>query len=145
MVKKRKTKKKGRSAAFMRSINPFLKRKRSKSKLNGQSMAKRRGRKRYSRKGSSISKKGLISVIVGGILYGASRKYISDKLSPITAKVPMGAYSDNVVMAGVSYGAMKYGKKLPFGSYISEAGKVGLGVESALAGADLTTQFVPTT
>lgn len=70
--------------------------------------------------------------IVGGAIYGASRQYVSNLVSPLTSKIPLGNVADNLVMGAICYfGA----KKAP--AMLKDAFKAGLAIEAALAGQDL--------
>jgi len=90
MVKK-KSKKRGQSAAFMRSINPFLKKKKSSSvkrKLN--KMRKKRKSKSY-KSGNGLKP---MQILVGGGIYGAARRYLDAFVKPVTSKIPLGGIAD---------------------------------------------------
>lgn len=78
----------------------------SHSTKRGQTHIMRRHKKRYSKRrsfsGSSFSGS-LMSTIVPAMAYGAVREKLSDALSPVTAKVPMGNIADEVVLLGAAY------------------------------------------
>jgi hypothetical protein len=74
-------------------------------------------------------KENVQALIMGSLAYGAMRQKASNALSPITSKVPLGDIADEVVMAGLSYLAMKKGKGI-----IKNIGKAGLTIESARIG-----------
>lgn len=109
MVKKRKSKRRGQSAAFMRSINPRLKKRKSRSiKLKtGAKMAKRKKAKRTSRRSSGKILGINTASIVGPLLYGAVRAKTSALIAPYTAKIPLGNIGDEVGM----YALATLGKK----------------------------------
>lgn len=90
MAKKRR----GQSAAFMRSINPFLKKRRS---VRGSSsfMVKRR---RSGRGSKNFGLKKMSGLLVGAGIYGALRERISDGIAPLTSKIPIGSIADEVVL-----------------------------------------------
>lgn len=68
--------------------------------------------------------------MVGGALYGAARGTVSSFLTPITSKLPLGNYADEVGMLGLSY----YAAKGKLGSQFKEIGTAGLYIESAVIG-----------
>jgi hypothetical protein len=107
---------------------------------------KRKGRKarnnffskRKAQRKSSNGTGALIGTIAGGAIYGIGREYANSALAPITAKVPLGKYADNVVLGAVSYflakGKIPLLNKIPMSK---EIGKAGLVIESAMLGQDL--------
>lgn len=98
--KKRSSKRKGRSAAFMRSINPYLNKAKATKFKTKRTMAKRRKstrRKSYGRKSGSILGVNT-AMALGAIAYGAIRSKTSDMLAPVTAKIPLGNISDEATM-----------------------------------------------
>lgn len=115
MAKRSRSKRKGRSAAFMRSINPFLKAKRSRSrrsvtKSKGVKMARHRRSRSYSR-GSSGFLGINMSAAAGAIAYGAARQRISNIILPYTSWIPLGAYADEAGMILLNSVLMKYAFK----------------------------------
>lgn len=76
-----------------------------------------------------------MATILGSMIYGGGRAWASDKLAPVTARIPAGQYADEVVMGGLGYLMMKgkipYVKKLPMAK---EIGRAALIVEAARAG-----------
>lgn len=80
----------------------------------------------------------------GGMVYGATRQMVSDKLAPITAKIPAGDYADEAVMGALGYLLMKgkvpFLNKVPFTRKIGEAAVY---IESARIGAGFSSTFVP--
>lgn len=115
MVKKRR----GQSAAFMRSINPYLKKRRKARKhsfsikLNKRTkMARRRFTKhRRSSRRSGASVLGVnTAMALGAIIYGAARQKTSQMVAPYTSKLPLGNISDEVGMLAIT----TLGKKFLF-------------------------------
>lgn len=117
-MKKKNKKKRGMSAAFMRSINPYLKKRKKHSYVIKQKtrtkMAKRRYKKakvRHSKKSASIL--GINSkVAIAALIYGAIRAKTSNMLAPYTSRIPLGNVSDEIGMLAVS----TLGKKFLFKS-----------------------------
>ena len=102
-------------------------------------------RRSFSRSSSS-GMSGIIGKVTASILYGASRQWLSEKLQPLTEKVPGGVYADNLVLGGLSY-ALATGKipginKIPMARDIGQSGLI---VESALLGVDLKNNIMPGT
>jgi hypothetical protein len=119
MAKKRR----GQSAAFMRSINPHF------HKRKHHSMAKRK-HSRKSRSRRSFGSENLMTPVMSGLIYGAGRSYLSNIAVPITSKIPAGAYADNVLFGAAAY----YGaKKNVMG--MKGACKAILAIEAAMVGA----------
>jgi len=85
-----------------------------------------------------------MALVIGAGIYGAGREYVSDKLSPITSKVPLGDLADEATMGVLSYfvaqGKIPLVNKIP---YSKEIGKAGLTIEAARVGAYLGAKFVP--
>lgn len=104
MAKKRVSKRRGRSAAFMRSINPNLVRKATKRKKT--TMAKRKSTKRRSAKTSAITR--IFARAAAPMIYGAVREKTSNMISPYTAKLPLGNVSDEAGMLAVGWGLKKF-------------------------------------
>lgn len=106
-------------------------------------MAKKR-RKGSRSRGFGRSMGGDFAVMAGAALYGASRSYVSNRLAPITAKVPLGDLSDEAVMLGVSY--LLWKKKIPVLSKVdllSKVGFAGVVIESARIGEYAIQQTMP--
>jgi len=101
MAKKRR----GQSAAFMRSINPNIRKSRSTKRGQNTRMARRNRRSRKSRRMFGSSKSGIkpLSLLLGGGIYGAVRQKASDALAPITSKIPLGNLSDEALLFGLGY------------------------------------------
>lgn len=94
-------KKRGQSAAFMRSINPHFRKKQisHSTKRGANKMArKRKGFKKYAKAAAKP-----MAILLGGGLYGAGRAKISNALTPFTSKIPLGTIADEAVMFGLSY------------------------------------------
>ena len=81
---------------------------------------------------------GITGIVIGGVAYGVGRQYISNLIAPLTSKIPLGQYADNVAMGLVSWalatGKIPLIKKIPMSRDI---GKAGLAIEAAFAGQDL--------
>jgi len=110
------------------------------SKLKKRTMVKKRKSTR-SRKSITSSNNSLMMVAVGGVGYGALRQRLSTLLSPVTEKIPMGVYADNVALGIASYLMAKHGGKLPMGKYVKAIGISGLTAEAVLMGVDLSNNF----
>jgi len=98
MVKKKKTKRKGMSAAFMRSINPHLKKKRKARKsqsLRSNTMVKRR---KTTRRRSTAGNVKPMTALLGGGVYGALREKLSSLLAPVTQNIPLGTIGDEAAL-----------------------------------------------
>ena len=74
------------------------------------------------------------------MIYGAVRPHISNMMQPLTQKIPLGQYADNIVMAGVCWLASKFGKGVPMLSGIARKGLV---IENAIVGGEISQQFLP--
>lgn len=86
---------------------------------------KKKGRKKS-------SKLGQLSKFVGAGVYGAIRQNVSDRLAPLTAKIPGGNIADEVVMLGANWIIGKYaGRKFPMIRPVTNAGMI---IESARIG-----------
>jgi hypothetical protein len=125
-MKKKRGKHRGRSAAFMRSINPFLK---SHSTKRGHAKMRNRHKKSYSRKGINPMK-----LIVGAVIYGAVREKASNALTPLTSKIPLGNIADEAVLGTAGFIAAKKGKGI-----IKDIGTAALLIESARVGEAIAT------
>lgn len=68
--------------------------------------------------------------MIGGALYGAARGTVSTFITPVTSKLPLGQFADEVGMLGLSY----YAAKGKLGSQFKEIGTAGLYIESAVLG-----------
>lgn len=108
-------------------------------------VAKRRKVRRYKARGLFKRRRkskglggGITGIVIGGVAYGAGRQYISNLIAPLTSKLPLGQYADNVAMGLVSWalatGKIPLIKKIPMSRDI---GKAGLAIEAAFAGQDL--------
>lgn len=126
MVKKKSSKRRGRSAAFMRSINPYINKGKKIKSRGGQMRRKSRSKKRsYSRKGGFSPMK----LLIGSMIYGAAREKVSNLLVPVTSKIPLGEITDEAVLGVISYYAAKKGKGV-----IKDIGTAGLTIEAARLG-----------
>lgn len=110
-----------------------------KTKRRTRTMAKRKyyGKKKASRKKSGTS--ALVKLGIGAVAYGAGRDFASDKLSPLTARVPLGQFADNAVMTVLALALAK--GKVPYVSkalpLLRDVGKAGFAIEAALLGKEL--------
>jgi len=120
MVKKRR----GQSAAFMRSINPHLRR--GTSIKQGQT--KMRKRKSVRRSHKSSGKQGLMKSLLIAAGYGVVRNPIASFTTPMVDKVISTPYNDHIGNGAAALLAYKFGSGM-----IREAGKVALMVEAASA------------
>lgn len=127
---KQKSRRKGRSAAFMRSINPYLnKRRKSRSTRRGVTMPRRRKSRRSFRRMSSGGLKPM-QVLIGGGIYGAVRSKLSNLLAPITSKVPLGTIGDEAVLF---VAAQQLGKRMR-DKTIKSVASAAMAVEAARIG-----------
>jgi len=69
-------------------------------------------------------------------LYGAARGPVVNLISPLTSKMPLGGYEDEVVLGLASYFAAKKGT-----GFVKKLGYAGLCVEAASAASGLTAGF----
>ena len=88
----------------------------------------------------------MTGLVVGAMVYGAGREWVSDKLQPVLSKIPVaGDLADEVGMGVLSYfvaqGKVPLVNKIP---YSREIGRAGLTIEAARAGAYLGGRFLPT-
>ena len=131
MAKKRK----GRSAAFMRSINPFLKAKRRSSRRS-RSRNKSTGVKKMSRRSRSYSSGGFLGISMreagASMVYGAAREKMSQVIQPYTTFLPLGALTDEAGMILVNSLLMKYVFKKE--SILRSALRTGVRIEFARIG-----------
>lgn len=109
------------------------------ARVRSGSRFKRRSR---SRKGNSTGS--LTGTLIGAAVYGAGREWMSNKLSPLTSKVPAGDLADEVTLGAISYfmakGSIPLLNKVP---YSREIGRAGLTIEAARAGAYLGGRMIP--
>jgi len=112
---------------------------RSSSKSKKRTMAKKR--KTTRKKSFTSNSNALTMVVLGGVGYGALRQKLSSLLTPVTEKIPMGVYADNVALGVASYLMAKHGGKLPMGKYVKAIGVSGLTAEAVLMGVDLSNNF----
>jgi len=120
------SKRKFQSKIKIRSVKKIVKRKKSS-----------RARKVY-RKAKSNT---LLMTALGAGLYGAGRQYMSDKLAPLTNKIPLGEYSDEAGMLILNYALAK--GKIPFINKLrltKDFGKAGMTIEMARIGAGFAAQ-----
>ena len=67
----------------------------------------RKVRRSHSGKSSGLNP---LMVIIPAAAYGALREQVSQLIAPLTSKIPLGQYADEVVFAGLGYLAAKKGK-----------------------------------
>jgi hypothetical protein len=128
-----KKKRRGMSAAFMRSINPNL-----HSTKRGQTMARKKRRtsksRRFGRKGSRSLGWGFLA---SAALYGAGREKISTLIAPVTSKIPLGTIADEVVLlvAGQQVAKRTSGMVSDLGkaAAIVEASRIGVAIADGSA------------
>jgi hypothetical protein len=51
-----------------------------------------------------------MKLVIPAALYGAARGYISNAITPLTSKIPLGQYTDEVVLGLAGYVAAKKGR-----------------------------------
>jgi hypothetical protein len=103
-------------------------------------MAKRRFKRASSRrsffapkrKRSGGSTSNPIGIILPAMAYGAGRQYLTQLAAPITSKIPLGNYADEVVFGTLGYFLAKKNKGM-----IGQVGRAMLTVEAASAGSQL--------
>jgi len=125
MVKKR-----GRSAAFMRSINPYLRGKRAVKKRSTNVVRKsgrRRGRRSFFRRSRGSSSGGKMNWLAA-LAYGAIRSPVANRVTPTVASLGIipADLADEAGMGAISFAAQKYGSGM-----IKDMGKAGLVIETA--------------
>jgi len=98
-------------------------------------IAKRKGKKRrFFRKRASRRKSTPIKAVqMEAIAYGAVRKFLSQLVSPVTEKVPMGQFADEAVVGASNYLIAKNSSGM-----IKKVAMKGLIVENALIGSEIT-------
>lgn len=126
----RKTKHRGQSASFMRSINPNLHNKGVKKTMAKRRMS-RRSHRRYSHHSKGM-KGGLMKYLMMAAGYGVVRAPVAGMTAPLVNKVYPSAYSGSLGNGLVGYGLYKYGS-----GTMKEVGKVALIVELANVGASV--------
>jgi len=107
--------------------------------LSGSKSIKRRNksvaRKRKATRRRSYAPKSdenLKVILPAGFGYGLVREYASDKLAPLTNKIPLGNISDEVGMLGILYALRKWAFKKK--GLIRDVAKGGMYVEAARIG-----------
>ena len=98
------------------------------------------GRKRHSSRRGSARNYGISGLLAAGA-YGAARGFIANKLQPLTSKIPLGSYADNIGMIALLLGLKKFVKN----PLISQFADKGLIVEGALIGSEIVTTGLPST
>jgi len=111
---------------------------RSSRRVSSSRVRRSRGR------GRSTGGGGLTGLLVGSAVYGAGRGFVSSKLAPVTANIPLGGLADEAVMGTLSYfvaqGKIPLVNKIP---YSRDIGRAGLTIEAARAGEYLAARFMP--
>lgn len=87
----------------------------------------------------------MTGLLIGAAAYGAGREWVSQKISPVTSKLPIaGEYADEIGMGLLSYfvakGKVPLINKIP---YSREIGRAGLTIEAARVGAGLAQGVIP--
>lgn len=103
-------------------------------------MAKRRGffarrtRRAASRRSYSRSSGGMApeKVILPALAYGATRSWLAGMAAPLTSKIPLGNYADELVFGAAGWYAAKKGKGI-----VKQIGLAVLTVEAASVGNQL--------
>lgn len=63
--------------------------------------------------------------LLGALGYGAVREYASNKLAPITARIPLGNISDEAALIATAYIAKRFvGRKVPLVADVANAAMV---------------------
>ena len=70
-----------------------------------------------------------MKLLIGSMIYGAAREKVSNLLTPVTQKIPLGEITDEAVLGVISYYAAKKGKGV-----IKQIGTAGLAIEAARLG-----------
>jgi len=98
-------------------------------------------RKAYRRSGKSSEN--VLNLALGAAIYGFGRPYLEKAIAPITDKIPLGGYADEVVLGTVGYFAAK--GKLGSNSMIKNIGKAMLVIEAARIGANVGGNIISST
>lgn len=89
--------------------------------------------KKTSSRGKSSN--GLMSQVLGAVIYGAIRTPVATAARPISDKLPFGQLNDEVTMFGLAWVAKKFfGSKVPLVGNITRAGML---IEAGQAGQSL--------
>lgn len=102
-------------------------------------------RRRASKSGSTENL--LITAAAAGV-YGATRPYIEQWIQPVTSKIPLGGYADEVALGTLGYfmakgklGSNKFVKSAGKAMLIIEAARVGSGVSQGMIGSPSQNNF----
>ncbi len=98
-----------------------------------------RSRRHSSRRGSSSSS-GMMNLVYGAG-YGALRQKLANLVQPLTDKIPLGNYADNVVMGLIALGAKKYTRN----PTVHKVADAALYIEGALIGSEAVQGISSTT
>lgn len=96
---------------------------------------KRRATRRFSapkRRRSSTGSFKAMNVVLPSMAYGAGRQYLSGLAAPLTNKIPLGNYADELVFSGLGYFLAKKQKGM-----LKQLGISMLTIESASVGNQL--------
>lgn len=99
---------------------------------------KRRAGFSFARRSKHRSSENLAMLGMGAAVYGAAREKISNALTPMTSKVPLGTVADEVILGGLAYyGAKKvsnsFAKGLLKAAFVVEAARLGEAVADGTA------------
>lgn len=119
------------------------KNRRSRFKFRASSRAPRYfTRRSRSRRGSSSGMGGDLGQALAGTAYGFGRSYLSDLVKPVTDKLPLGDYADNIVLGALGW-ALKRGK-IPLLNKVKMTKDIGNAMmitEFVLLGSDIKTNM----
>jgi hypothetical protein len=87
---------------------------------------------RKSRHSRSSGRSNVMSVLLPAVIYGAGRQYLVNLAQPLTSKIPLGAYADEVVLGGAGYLLAKKGRGM-----LKNVGLAMLTIEAASLGSGL--------
>lgn len=78
-----------------------------------------------------------MSTVLPAVAYGAGRGYLVNLASPLTSRLPLGNFADELVLGTAGYFMAKKGRGL-----VRNAGLAMLTVESASLGSQIVSQFM---
>ena len=79
-----------------------------------------------------------MGVVLPAAIYGAGRQYAVNLVQPLTSKIPLGNYADEIVLGTAGYFMYKKGSGM-----IKSAGKAILTVEAASLGSQVVSGMTP--
>lgn len=102
-----------------------------------------RSSRRFVRRSSGSS--GGFAPLIYAAGYGAGRQYISNLISPLTSKIPLGDYADEVGMLGAAWAAKKFTSnpmvhKLADTAMLIEASRIGSQIVGSTIKVEAATQ-----